>query len=231
MEFNAIIDAKAHSATDCAVVGVYEDGDLGLAAHQIDRQLGGLIGRLHKGGDFAAKLGDVLLLPSPAGAAAARVMLIGLGSRSAFGRKQYRKALQSTVQALGKTGAAAGDRVPCPGKSRRSRCASPRARVVAEIFCHQLYKIPDLKTAAKPKKPRLSSVSVAVSDARASKAAAEGLRVGAAVGSGLALSRDLANLPPNICTPHVLWELVRRPWRRSSRASRPRCSMKTPSRP
>jgi leucyl aminopeptidase len=67
-----------------------------------------------------------------------------------------------------------------------------------------LYKIPDLKTSAKLKAPRLTSVSVAVADTRAEKAAAEGLRIGAAVGSGLAFSRDLANLPPNVCTPTYL---------------------------
>ena len=79
-----------------------------------------------------------------------------------------------------------------------------RARIVAEVFCSQLYKIPDLKTAAKPKPPRLSSVIVAVADARGAKAATEGLRIGAAVGSGVALTRDLANLPPNVCTPSYL---------------------------
>src|SRR6202790_5028390 len=79
-----------------------------------------------------------------------------------------------------------------------------RARAVAEIFCAQSYKIPDLKTSAKPKAPRLSSVGVGVADARGEKAAAEGLRIGAAVGGGLALTRDLANLPPNICTPTYL---------------------------
>jgi leucyl aminopeptidase len=43
-----------------------------------------------------------------------------------------------------------------------------------------------------------------VADTRAEKAAAEGLRIGAAVGSGLAFSRALANLPPNVCTPTYL---------------------------
>ena len=137
------------------------------------------------------------------GTAAARVLLIGLGTRAAFGRKQYRKALQSAVQALAKTGSsdavlylaleAAGD-----------LDVQYRARAVAEVFCAQLYKIPDLKTSAKPKAPRLSSVGVAAADARGAKAAAEGLRIGAAVGSGLALSRDLANLPPNVCTPRYM---------------------------
>jgi leucyl aminopeptidase len=203
MEFKAIIDAKAHSEAGCAVVGVHEDGDLGKAAHHIDKQIGGLIGRLREDGDFSGKLGDVLLLPAPAGAAAARVLLIGLGTRASFGRKQYRRALQAAVQALGKTGAA--DAVVYLALEQVGDLdAEYRARGVAEVFCSQLYRIPDLKTGTKPKPPRLSSVAVAVADARAAKAAAEGLRIGAAMGGGLALSRDLANLPPNVCTPTYL---------------------------
>ncbi|HEV7610830.1 MAG TPA: leucyl aminopeptidase [Steroidobacteraceae bacterium] len=203
MEFKAIIDAKARQEAGCAVVGVYEGGDLGVAARRIDTQLGGLIRKLQGDGDFSAKLGDVLLLPAPAGAAAARVLLVGLGARSAFGRKQYRKALQSAVQALGKTGA--GDAVVYLALEHVADLdVHYRARAVAEVFCAQLYKIPDLKTGAKPKAPRLSKVAVAVADARAEKAAAEGLRIGTAVGSGSALSRDLANLPPNVCTPTYL---------------------------
>jgi leucyl aminopeptidase len=203
MEFKAIIDAKARSEAACAVVGVYEDGELGIAARRIDAQLNGLIGKLRGDGDFSAKLGDVLLLPAPPGAAAARVLLIGLGTRAAFGRKQYRKALQSAVQALGKTGA--NDAIVYLALEQVADLdVQYRARIVAEVFCAQLYRIPDLKTAAKPKTPRLSSLSVAVADARASKAAAEGLRIGAALGLGTTFSRDLANLPPNVCTPTYL---------------------------
>jgi len=203
MEFKAIIDAKARNEAGCAVVGVYDDGNLGKAAQQIDKQTGGLIGKLHADGDFSGKLGEVLLLPAPAGAAAARVLLVGLGARASFGRKQYRRALQSTVQALAKTGAR--DAVVYLALEQAGDLdVEYRARNVAEVFCAQLYKIPDLKTSAKPKAPRLSSVGVAVADARACKAAAQGLRIGAAVGRGLALSRDLANLPPNVCTPTYL---------------------------
>jgi leucyl aminopeptidase len=203
MEFTAIIDPKARAEAGCAVVGVHEDGDLGKAAHQIDKQIGGLIGKLREDGDFSGKLGDVLLLPAPAGAAAARVLLIGLGAPASFGRKQYRRALQAAVQALAKTGAT--DAVVYLALEQAGDLdVEYRARGVAEVFCSQLYKVPDLKTGTKPKTPRLSSVSVAVADARASKEAAEGLRMGAAMGGGLALSRDLANLPPNICTPTYL---------------------------
>src|ERR1700675_1589102 len=105
MEFTAIIDAKARHGTGCAVVGIFEDGELGGAARRIDAQLNGMIRKLQGDGDFAAKLGDMLLLPGPTGAAAARVLLVGLGTRAGFGRKQYRKALQSAAASLGKTGA------------------------------------------------------------------------------------------------------------------------------
>jgi leucyl aminopeptidase len=203
MEFKAIIDAKARHEAGCAVVGVYEDGDLGIAARRIDAQLNGMIGRLRGDGDFSAKLGEALLLPAPAGAAAARVLLIGLGNRSGYGRKQYRKVLQSTVQSLAKTGAS--DAVVYLALEQVGDLdVQYRARIVAEVFCAQLYKIPDLKTGTRPKTPRLSSIGIAVADARAAKAADQGLRIGAALGSGLALSRDLANLPPNVCTPTYL---------------------------
>ena len=55
MEFKAIIDPKTRAASDCAVVGLYENGDLGAAARHVDAQTGGLIRHLHSGGDFAGK--------------------------------------------------------------------------------------------------------------------------------------------------------------------------------
>ncbi len=205
MEFKVIVDAKARGATGCAVVGVYEGGELGAATRQLDTQLGGIIARLHAAGDFGAKLGDTLLLPHLAGIAAQRLLLVGLGSRAGFGRKQYRKALQSSARALLKTGAAdaivylALEDVP-------SMETGYRARAVAEVVSAQIYRIPDLKTGAKPKPAKLASLAVAADNARSAKAMTTGVKIGAAIGSGSAFARDLANLPPNICTPTYLGE-------------------------
>jgi len=62
----------------------------GARGASLDAQNRGMIANLHNSGDFAGKLGDSLLLPA-AGAAAARVLLIGLAAKSAFARKQFRK--------------------------------------------------------------------------------------------------------------------------------------------
>jgi leucyl aminopeptidase len=203
MEFMAIIDAKARSPAGCAVAGVYENGDLGAAARHFDKQLSGVLTKLHGSGDLAGKLGDALMLPMPPGSAAARLLLMGLGTRAGFGRKQYRKALLSAAQALSKTGADDAiiylslETVP-------DLDMLYRARFVAEVFASHGYKVPDLKTVPKAKARRLVSVSVAAADARGAKAATEGLRIGAAIGSGSAFARDLGNLPPNVCTPTYL---------------------------
>jgi leucyl aminopeptidase len=203
MEFMAIIDAKARSPAGCAVAGVYENGDLGVAARHFDKLLSGVLTKLHGSGDLAGKLGDALMLPMPSGSAAARLLLIGLGTRTAFGRKQYRKALLSAAQALSKTGA--DDAIIYLGlETIPDLDMLYRARFVAEVFASHAYKVPDLKTVPKLKARRLVSVTVAAADTRGAKAATEGLRIGAAIGSGSAFARDLGNLPPNICTPTYL---------------------------
>jgi leucyl aminopeptidase len=203
LKFKAIVDVKARAAADCAVLGIYEQGELGVAASLIDAELGGTLSKLHAGGDFAGKLGDTLLLPVPTAAAAARFLLIGLGAKSAFARKHYRKALQAAAQALGKTGATDAI-VYLALEAVADLDVAYRARIVAEVFCQHGYKVPDLKTGPKPKASHLESISVAVENARAASAAEDGLKAGAALGSGLSLARDLANLPPNICTPAYL---------------------------
>src|SRR5258708_20024908 len=156
MEFMAIIDAKARAQTGCAAVGIYENGDLGIAGRHLDKQLAGLIEGLTRSGDFAAKLGDPLMLPLPSGSTASRLLLVGLGTRASFGRKQYRKALLSSAQALAKTGA--DDAVvylamePVPELD-----VQYRARIVAEVFSSHSYRIPHLKTSPKPKPPPFST--------------------------------------------------------------------------
>jgi leucyl aminopeptidase len=203
MEFMTIVDAKVRQPAGCAVVGIYENADLGVAARQLDKQLNGYIAKVCADGDFAAKVSDTLMLPLPPDSAAQRVLLVGLGSRSGFGRKQYRKALLASAHALSKTGAVDAA-IYLAMEPVAELDHHYRARFIAEIFAAQAYKIPDLKTAPKPKARRLATVNVAAADARAAKATADGLRIGDAVGNGVAFARDLANLPPNVCTPTYL---------------------------
>jgi leucyl aminopeptidase len=202
MQFKAESGAARRTRTDCAVVGIHENGQIAGSGTLFDSAVDGRIARIVKGGDFAGRLGESLLLPDLGKGPAARVLLVGLGSQKNWSRRHFRKALTSAAQAVLKTPSAdavvAFVDAEVPGTD-----AYYRARFVAEIFGQVSYQVPAIRSARKAKPHRLTSARVIVSQADLSDAR-RGLRDGAAIGAGASLTRDLANLPANVCTPTYL---------------------------
>ena len=79
-----------------------------------------------------------------------------------------------------------------------------RARFVAEAVGHALYRIPDLKSGRKPPAPKLARVGVRFTEKSDVTAATRGVEHGRGIAAGAAVTRDLANLPANVCTPTYL---------------------------
>jgi leucyl aminopeptidase len=213
MLFHATRSSAASQRTACAVVGVYEKGELSGAADELDRKCGGLIRRVVRRGDFEGKPGAVLPIAELPGAPAERALLVGLGRRADFGRKAYRKAIAAAMDWLARSGAR--DAVLFLSQEK-IKDVDPyyAARHAAETVHTSLYRIPDLKSGKKPPQPKLSKVGVAVADRGELAAARRGLEHGTGIAAGVALARDLANLPANVCTPSYLGgrarELARR---------------------
>lgn len=203
MEFFVSTSAPSRQRTDCAIVGVYDKGVLTETAQAFDRKIGGRISRLLKRGDLRGKTGDVVLLTDIQGAACERILIVGLGARDTFKRKQYRKAIQSAVTALARTGAK--DAVSYLTLEEVADADSYLlARATAEVVGGAQYRIPDHKTTNKRPKPTLTRFGVAV-NSRADRASAErGLTHGQGIVAGMSLMRDLANHPANVCTPTYL---------------------------
>ena len=207
MEHFVVTASAARQRTDCAIVGVYEKGALVNAASDLDAKLGGLLSRLVKSGDVRGKLGETLLLSELKSAPCQRIVLVGLGTRDALTRKQYRRALAAATALVIKTGAR--DAVNYIALERIANTdAYGCARVTAEVVANALYRIPALKSAKKTPTPALKRVGIAAE--RGDKAAAErGLAHGQGIASGMAFMRDLANLPANVCTPTYLANAAR----------------------
>ncbi len=209
MQFHALGASAVRARTACAVVGIHEQGELTGAAVAIDERARGAITRIVKRGDFRAKLGEVLALHDLPGCPAERVLLVGLGSRKTFGRKAYRKAVAAATQWLAASGAAdavsflAQDPVP-------EVDAYYAARYLVETASSTLYRIPDLKSGKKPAAPKLGKLGIAVADSAQLETARRGLGDGVGVAAGMALMRDLANLPANVCTPSHLAAAARK---------------------
>jgi leucyl aminopeptidase len=209
MEHFVVTASAARQRTDCAIVGVFESGVLSTTASELNGKSGGVIATTIKNGDFQGKLAEVQLLQASQGPAR-RILIVGLGKRDQAGRvtrKQYRKALSAAASAVLKTGA--HDAVNyLTQETVTDTDAYYRARYAIEAQANALYRIPDLKTAKKPKPSSLKKLGVATE--RSDRATTErALRDGHAIGTGQGLMRDLANLPANVCTPNYLANAAR----------------------
>jgi leucyl aminopeptidase len=207
MQFQVIKAGSSRQRTACAIVGVHEGAALTDAARRLDRAAGGAISRLLKRGDFSGKSAETFPMIALRRGSAERILLVGLGPRSTYGRKAYRRAVFAATQWLAKGGAAnalsflAADPVPglAPGYA---------VRHAVESVSNALYRIPDLKTAKKPPKPKLARFGIVVPDAQADEAE-RGLTEGRGIAAGMAFMKDLANLPANVCTPAYLADAAR----------------------
>jgi leucyl aminopeptidase len=201
MRLYAATTAPQRQKTDCAIVGLHEGGKLSAAGLALDTALKGRLGRVIKRGDVHGKPGELRLLDTE-GAACERVLLVGLGKPGSFGRKQYRKALVSALGALARTGAR--DAVSYLGEALAEPDAYYDARLAAEALGAALYRVPAIRSSRTPAAPALRSLGFAVTAGTQKSAAQRGLDQGQAIAAGTALTRDLANLPANVCTPGYL---------------------------
>ena len=207
MRFNAVSGSAARQRTECAIVGIYESGALSTAAAELDAALDGRIARLVKRRDARGKLGECTLIDVD-GAACQRVLLVGMGKKESFGRKQYKKALLAAAAAVAKTGAS--DAVcHLSVEPVAATDAYYRGRLAAEAVGSALYRVPAIRSTRQPAAPALKSFRLAVHEKGQRHEAERGLEHGRGIAAGMALTRDLANLPANVCTPSYLAKQAR----------------------
>ena len=198
LEFTLNSSAPAGVATDCIIVGAFADGSLAPAAQAIDAASGGRIAALLTRGDASGKTGRTALLHDLPGVSAPRVLVIGLGDREKFGTAQYLKAVGDAARAL-RTGPIANALFTLseiPVKGRDAAWNIRQAVVAASHACYRYTATLGTKN-KKREETGLKAMAVAGDDAHA-------LAQGKAIAAGVAFSRELGNLPPNICNPSYL---------------------------
>ena len=185
-------------ASDCIVVGAFADKSLTASGQALDVASGGRIAALIARGDVSGKTGKTALLHDLPGIAAPRVLVVGLGDAAKFGVPQYIKAASDAARTL-KDGAATNAVFTISEVAVTGRDAAWNIRQAVIAFGHALYRYhATLGEKNKDKgKSALVAVSVAGSDAIA-------LAQGAAIAAGVEVTRELGNLPPNICNPTYL---------------------------
>ncbi|QYD67751.1 leucyl aminopeptidase [Paraburkholderia edwinii] len=188
--------------SDCIVIGVFESQTLSGAALEIDTATKGLLTRIIKAGDMDGKNGSTLFLHEVSGIGASRVLLVGLGKQDAFTQKAYGDALRAAWRAIlgTKIVQVTFTLAQAPIKERTSDWAV-RAAILA--LRELTYRFTQMKSKPDTTARALKRIVFTVDpvDEKLAKLAA---KQGAALANGMDLTRDLGNLPGNVCTPTYL---------------------------
>ncbi|MFO1364650.1 MAG: leucyl aminopeptidase [Burkholderiales bacterium] len=208
MEFSTKTLAPERAPGACVVAGVFESRKLSAAAAALDRASGGAVRALVKRGDMDGKAGTVRMLYKTRRVAAERVLLVGLGKEADFGAKAYREAVRAAVGALAETGAVDAH-VFLADLPVRDQDLAWRVLQATTVAAETLYRFDEMKS--KKSAPRALKRFVIATASKAGAAdAARGLAEGRAIAAGVALARDLGNLPANVCTPSYLADAATR---------------------
>lgn len=203
MEFSIKQSSPEKQESDCVIIGVYEDGKLSAAAQLLDKAAAHQLSDLIKRGDMKGKLGSTLMLHHVPHIVADRVLMVGLGKTNEFSSKQFLDVLRASLGTLQKTVCknAALYFTDLPVKGRDESWKIMQAVLIA---AESGYRCDQLKS--KPAEaPTLRKILFG-SSAKPNSAAQAALVQATAIAHGMKLTKDLGNLPGNICTPTYLAE-------------------------
>jgi leucyl aminopeptidase len=197
------LDAKSTIAgikTGCIAVAVFENKKLSAAAKALNAK-GAIDGALQSG-DISGKPGTTLLLRGITGVAAERVLLVGLGKEEAVSEKDFTSALQAIVRAFGSLGTKEAV-VALPFDIVNQRDAVWGIRGAVLTAREAAYRFDVMKSKKEAPATGVGKIAFAVPTANAN-VAKEAVTQAVAVANGMDLTKDLGNLPANICTPTYL---------------------------
>jgi leucyl aminopeptidase len=203
LEFTLNHSGPADAAVDCIVIGAFTGGaanaaGLTPAAQVLDAASGGKLSALASRGDISGKTGSVAWLHDLPGLQAPRVLVIGLGEQAKFGVPQYIKAVGDAARAL-RTGPVKSALFTLSELTVGDRDNAWNIRQAAIATAHACYRYTATLGAKNKKRDErgLESLAISGTDERA-------LMQGRAIAAGVAFTRELGNLPPNICNPDYL---------------------------
>ena len=195
-------------SASCIIVGIFHAGVLSPTAATIDLNSQEHISKIIKRGDMQGKIGQSLLLHNVPGIKAESVLLIGCGEQKTLQTSDYRKIIQNSIKRLKSTGIKTA--IFCLTEltvtTTDKKTADPywKTRQFIENSQRALYTFTQLKSDKEQTKVALSKLQLIAAGQKELNECNRAIEDGTAISKGIELTCDLANLPPNICTPSYL---------------------------
>ena len=190
--------------TPCLILGVFDQRRLSPAAAAIDQDSGGALTALLGKGDLDGRAGNCLLAYDLPNVAAERVLLVHCGKAEEWNRTALDKVLKASFARLAE--ARVGAVVWAPPALPDGMDLYQTLRHGAMLATAASYRYTETKAVPKDAPPLLAHFDLWVEARDAVADAERAIAHAMAIGDGVALARELGNLPGNICTPTYLAE-------------------------
>ncbi len=206
MKYTLLTQDALAQKTDCLVIGLPGRKTVPEAYKALDDALEGTLTQLLKSGDINTKQGEISWVPTP-GQPSKRLLVVGLGDPKELTEQKLRKAIKAVMSALAKSSSSSAILSQWP---LQTSAAAKKAQDVSAFMCREAvlaledarYRFNDCKSKKKDPSP-IKQLKLAV-EKTAKSSLGQVLKQTEALACGISLTKELGNLPGNICTPDYL---------------------------
>jgi leucyl aminopeptidase len=189
---------------DCLIVGIYEKGELTPSANKLDRLSKGYLSTLCKQLDFQGKLGQSVMLNQIPRTPAPHILLIGCGPNVPLNPGNYRKIITASVNAILKGAVHIAHAASYLTELEVEKFSLPwKIKQAVHVSGHAAYRFDQFKSKKEPA-DALKEMAFYVPLALALTECKKAMKEAIAILNGVEFTKNLANLPSNICTPSYL---------------------------
>jgi leucyl aminopeptidase len=187
---------------ECLVIGVFENGELSPSAAKLDKLSHGYLKKIIKQSGFEGKSGETLPLYHVPELHAELILLVGCGKNKALKVQEYRKLITTSVRAL-KTAKVEKAVLFLTELAVEKHQSAWNIKQAAEVSADTLYTFDQYKSTKQPV-VKLKEITLFVAEKNDLRKCEMALKQAEAITHGVEFTKNLANLPSNVCTPSYL---------------------------
>lgn len=204
MKLQIKVTTPQKQANNCLIIGVYEGGDLTPTANLIDKASKGYLSKIVKRDAFQGKLGQVLPVFDLANTDYEHLLLIGCGKSNSLTPPQFRKINLLATRAIAAS-KAMNITSYLSELDVKTQALPWKVKQMAEAISEGLYRFDMFKSEKEPANV-FKEFTINIANATQLKTCETALKQGQAIAAAVSFTKNLANLPSNICTPTFLAE-------------------------
>lgn len=202
MKYTVNLAQACQQESDCLILGVFSDQALGHSAELIDHKCNNIISSLIERGDLGKEAGSCLLIPVVPEIFAERIILVQCGKASEFNESKYNDAINAAVQMLKSIKAeTAHSYLGELAVNKRDIHWQIRQAV---ILTEAAYYVFNQMKSKQDEPENCANLEFGLTTHTELSIAEQAIQEGLAIANGMNLTKDLGNLPGNVCTPQYL---------------------------